>query len=128
MVIGEDSGLCVYSLDGEPGIYSARYAGEHGNNEKNRSKLQKELIGKDRKAYFNCVVAVMYPNGEYNFFSGKTYGLISKEELGNKDFGYDCIFYSEELGKTFGEATEEEKNSVSHRGRAIKELLKNIRF
>lgn len=126
VVIGEDSGLCVESLDGAPGIYSARYAGGHGNNEKNRDKLQKELIGKDRKAYFNCVIALMYPSGEYKFFNGKTYGTISKEELGNKDFGYDCIFYSEELGKTFGEATEEEKNSVSHRGRAIKELLKSI--
>lgn len=126
IVIGEDSGLCVESLNGDPGIYSARYAGEHGNNRKNRDKLQQELIGKDRKAYFNCVIAIMYPDGEYKFFNGKTYGRISKEELGNKDFGYDCIFYSEELNKTFGEATEEEKNSVSHRGRAINELLKNI--
>ena len=126
MVIGEDSGLCVESLDGAPGIYSAKYASEHGNNRKNRDKLQQELSGKDRKAYFNCVIALMYPDGEYKYFNGKTYGIISKEELGNKEFGYDCIFYSDELNKTFGEATEEEKNSVSHRGRAIKELLKNI--
>ena len=122
IVISDDSGLCVDSLGGMPGVYSARYAGEHGNNVKNRAKLQTELEGKDRTAYFICTIVVYYPNGEYKAFEGRTYGKITKEEIGSKDFGYDCIFYSDELNKTFGEATEEEKNSVSHRGRAIEKL------
>lgn len=126
IVVADDSGLCVDSLNGAPGIYSARYAGVHGNNEANRNKLQKELIGKERNAYFICTIVVVYPNGEHKTFEGKTYGKITEEELGNKDFGYDCIFYSNDLNKTFGEATEKEKNSVSHRGRAIKEMLNNM--
>ena len=127
IVASDDSGLCVDSLNGMPGIYSARYAGGHGNDAANRSKLQKELEGKERDAYFICKIVVIYPNGEYKAYEGKTYGVISKEEIGSKDFGYDCIFYSKDLNKTFGEATEEEKNSVSHRGRAIKEMLKDLK-
>ena len=126
IVMADDSGLCVDSLGGEPGVYSARYAGVHGNDKANRDKLQKELEGKNRTAYFVCNIVVFYPNGEYKSFVGKTFGKILKEELGNKDFGYDCIFYSEDLNKTFGEATEEEKNSVSHRGRALKEMIKEL--
>ena len=126
IVIADDSGLCVESLGGAPGVYSARYAGAHDDAPANREKLQKELVGKKREAYFICVIVAYYPNGEYKVFHGKTDGTITEEELGNKDFGYDCIFYSEDLKKTFGEATEDEKNSVSHRGRAIKELLKGI--
>lgn len=122
-VVAEDSGLCVDSLDGAPGIYSARYAGGHGNDKGNRDKVRKELEGKDRSAYFVCTIVVYYSNAEYESFEGKTYGKIIDEELGKKDFGYDCIFYSDDLNKTFGEATEEEKNSVSHRSRAIKKLL-----
>jgi len=123
IVISDDSGLCVDSLNGAPGIYSSRYAGVHGNIQANRDKLQKELEGKDRNAYFICTIIVYYPNGEHKTFAGKTFGEIAKEELGNKDFGYDCIFYSKDLNKTFGEASEEEKNSVSHRGRAISKML-----
>ena len=123
IVISDDSGLCVESLNGAPGVYSARYAGEHGDNEANRNKLRKELIGKERKAYFICTIALYYPNGEFKTFEGKTYGKIIDEELGTKDFAYDCIFLSDELNKTFGQASEEEKNSVSHRSRAIQKLL-----
>ena len=126
IVVADDSGLCVDSLDGAPGVYSARYAGGHGDNKANRDKLQQELIGKSRDAYFICTIAVIYPDGNSKIFEGKTYGKILEEELGNKDFGYDCVFYSNDLNKTFGEASEEEKNSVSHRGRAIKEMLNNI--
>ena len=126
LVVADDSGLCVDALDGEPGIYSARYAGTHGDIQANRNKLQKKLEGKDRKASFICTIAVFYPNGEYKIFEGKSYGEITNEERGNKEFGYDCIFYSKDLNKTFGEASEEEKNSVSHRGRAIKEMLNGI--
>ena len=126
IVIADDSGLCVDSLNGEPGIYSARYAGEHGNDEDNRRKLLKELEGKDRNAYFVCMIVVYYSNNKYKTFEGRTYGKITTEEIGKKDFGYDCIFYSDDLNKTFGEATEEEKNRVSHRGRAIEKMLREF--
>ena len=126
IVVAEDSGLCVDSLKGAPGIFSARYSGVHGDNKANRDKLQKELKNKDRRAYFICTIVVYYIDETYKTFVGKTYGKISTEELGSKDFGYDCIFYSDELNKTFGEATEEEKNSVSHRGKAIKEMVQEL--
>lgn len=126
IVVADDSGLCVDALNGEPGVYSARYAGEHGDNEANRKKLQDNLLGKRREAYFVCTIVVVYPDGEHKTFVGKTSGRIIEEERGKKDFGYDCIFYSNDLNKTFGEASEDEKNSVSHRGRAINEMLRNI--
>lgn len=125
IVMAEDSGLCVDSLDGAPGVYSARYAGDH-NDQANRDKLLRELVGKDKKAHFICNIILYYPNGEYKSFVGKTDGKITEEEIGNKDFGYDCVFYSNELNKTFGEAKEEEKNAVSHRARALQEMLKNM--
>lgn len=122
IVMSDDSGLCCDSLDGAPGIYSARYAEEH-NDQANRDKLIKDLKGKDKSAYFNCTIVLYYPNDEYKVFVGKTYGIIIEEEKGKIDFGYDPIFYSKDLNKTFGEATEEEKNRVSHRGRALQEML-----
>ncbi len=125
IVMAEDSGLCVDSLDGAPGVYSARYAGDH-NDQANRDKLLRELKGKDKKAHFICNIILYYPNGKYKSFVGKTDGKITEEEIGNKDFGYDCVFYSNELNKTFGEAKEEEKNAVSHRARALQEMLKNM--
>lgn len=125
LVMADDSGLCCDSLDGAPGIYSARYAEEH-NDQANRDKLIKDLEGKDKSAYFNCTIVLYYPNDEYKVFVGKTYGIIIEEEKGKTDFGYDPIFYSNDLNKTFGEASEEEKNRVSHRGRAINEMLKEL--
>ena len=126
IVLADDSGLCVDALNGAPGVYSARYAKEHSDDQANRDKLLKELEGKDRTANFVCNIVLYYPNGEYKTFVGKTEGKITKEEIGNKSFGYDCIFYSNELNKTFGEAKDEEKNVVSHRGRALKEMLKKL--
>lgn len=127
MVIADDSGLSVDSLNGAPGVYSARYAGNH-NDKANRDKLISELKNnKNRSAYFTCAIAVCYPDGKTKTYIGKTYGEITTEELGKTDFGYDCIFYSSDLHKTFGQATEDEKNEVSHRGRAIQEMLKDIK-
>ena len=126
LVLAEDSGLCVDALNGAPGVYSARYAEIHGDDQANRDKLQKELKGKERTAYFSCTIVVIYPNGTHKTFEGKTLGEITKEEIGSKEFGYDCVFYSKDLNKTFGEASEEEKNKVSHRGRAIKKMLKEM--
>jgi XTP/dITP diphosphohydrolase len=77
----------------------------------------------NRRAYFNCAVALVYPDGKEITAEGKTYGNILTEEVGNGGFGYDCIFESEDLHKSFGLATSEEKNSISHRGRALKSLL-----
>lgn len=123
-VIADDSGLCVIALNGEPGINSARYSGDH-DDAKNRKKLLEKLSGcKERKAYFNCTLVELYPSGDYLVAVGNTWGEITEEERGDNSFGYDCLFFSDELGKTFGEATSEEKNSVSHRGRAIEKLKK----
>ena len=127
IVVADDSGLCVDSLNGAPGVYSARYAGDDGDSKANRNKLLKELAeNNNRDAYFICTIAMYYPNGEYKISEGKTYGKITEKELGEKEFGYDRIFYSNDLGKTFAQATEEEKNSISHRAKAIKEMLKNM--
>ena len=120
-VIADDSGLCCKALDGKPGIYSARYAGDH-NDQENRNKLRKDLEGKEKDAYFLCCITLMNSKNDIQQFIGTTEGKIIEEEKGKKDFGYDCIFYSNDLEKTFGEATEEEKNSVSHRRRAIERL------
>lgn len=122
-VIGDDSGLCVNALNGAPGIYSARYAGDH-DIKANRKKLLEDLKDKDdRTAYFNCTLVMYMPNDDCIFAEGKTCGKITNEELGESGFAYDCLFMSDDLGKTFGQATSAEKNKVSHRSRAIKSLL-----
>lgn len=122
-VMADDSGLCVDALDGAPGVYSARYAGEHGNDEANRQKLLKELEDKkDRTAHFVCNIVEVYPDGHYIHAEGRTSGHILFETRGKMDFAFDPLFYSDELKKSFGEATAEEKNSVSHRGRAIEKI------
>lgn len=123
-VIADDSGLCVESLNGEPGVYSARYAGIHGDDTRNRQKLLNELKDKEnRKAYFVCNIVLYKPDDNYINVEGRTYGTIADEERGSKTFGYDCLFLSDDLHKTFGEATSLEKNKVSHRARALEKLL-----
>ena len=131
--IGDDSGICVKALNGEPNIYSARYAGEPCNDKNNNAKLLSKLHaleqdGKqvDRTAYFQSVVVLCYPDGSYVRGSGRTYGKIIDEYRGPNGFGYDPIFLSDELGKTFGEAVMEEKNTISHRSRALKDLLSKL--
>ncbi len=126
--LADDSGLCVESLGGAPGIYSARYAGSHGNDKANRDLLLQNLSGKEnRKAYFACAVALVYPDGREFTAEGRTYGEILTEEVGEGGFGYDCIFQNDDLEKSFGVATAEEKNTVSHRFRALQALLKTWR-
>ena len=122
-VIAEDTGLFVPSLGGEPGVRSARYAGNH-DDEANRQKLLTNLENKmDRNAYFETVLCYL-SGAEMKLFVGRTYGTITTEKIGNEAFGYDCLFKSSDLGKTFGEATEAEKSAVSHRGRAVEGLKK----
>ena len=123
-VLADDSGTCCESLDGAPGIYSARYASDH-DFKLNRDKLISDLKGKDNSAYFNCTMVLYHMDGTYEVAVGKTYGKIIDEERGDTSFGYDSIFLSDDLGITFGEASSEEKNKVSHRYRALVEL-KNI--
>ena len=121
-VLADDSGLCCTALNGAPGIYSARYAGGHGNDKDNRDKLISDLKGKDRTAYFNCTIVLYHIDDTYDYKEGKTYGKIIDEEIGDTSFGYDCIFLSDDLNKTFGEADSEDKNKVSHRYRALEQI------
>ena len=125
--LADDSGLCVEALGGAPGVYSARYSGGHGNDEENRKLLLKNLQGEsNRRAYFKSAVAFVYPDGKEIVVEGKTHGEILLEEKGTGGFGYDCLFFSDDLKKSFGEATAEEKNAVSHRFRALTALLEKL--
>ena len=125
--LADDSGLCVNALSGAPGIFSARFAGD-GNDEHNIDKLLKELDGvKDRSAKFVCSLVLYYPDGKIISAEGETNGEILFERAGKNGFGYDPIFYSEDLKKSLGEASSKEKNSVSHRSRALKNLKEKLK-
>lgn len=121
--LGDDSGLVVEALDGRPGIYSARYAGNH-DFAKNIAKVLDELKGaENRKAYFVTVMCLVDETGE-NYFEGRVYGNLIKESRGEKGFGYDPIFIPENHEITFAEMKPEEKNVISHRKNAIEKFLK----
>ena len=123
-IIADDSWLCVNTLNWEPWIHSARYAWWHWDDASNRAKLLNALKWKsDRSAYFNCTIVEMFPNWEYIYSEWKTYWTILEEEIWDKSFGYDCLFFSYDLHKSFWEATDEEKNKVSHRWKAINNLI-----
>lgn len=128
IALADDSGLCVEALGGAPGVHSARYSGAHGNDKENRDKLLKNMQGiENRRAYFNSAIALVYPDGKELLAEGRTYGNVLTEEIGDGGFGYDCIFESEDLKKSFGLATAEEKNAVSHRYRALQAMLEKWR-
>lgn len=119
--LADDSGLCVDALGGAPGVRSARYSG--GGDAENRALLLKNLSGKkDRRAHFACAVALVFPDGREITAEGRTEGSILAAERGENGFGYDSLFFSDDLQKSFAEADEAEKNAVSHRGRALKAL------
>ena len=123
--IGDDSGLAVNALNGEPGVYSARYCGKHGDDEANNRTLLENLKNHDdRSAKFVCAIACVFPKdiNTGHFFRGETEGEILFEYAGNGGFGYDPLFYYEPMKKTFAEMSAEEKNSISHRGKAVKLL------
>ena len=128
--LADDSGLCVVALGGAPGIYSARYAGGHGDDKKNREKLLVELGDeKNRAAYFRSAAALCFPQsmgGKTVTATGDTHGRILTREEGENGFGYDCLFYSDDLKKSFGVASAEEKNAVSHRFRALTALKEKL--
>lgn len=123
--IADDSGLVVDYLDGAPGVYSARFAGEECNDDKNNDKLLELMDGvpyEKRTAHFVSVVTLVYPDGEILSGTGECPGHLLTERRGNGGFGYDPLFLSDELNKTFAEIEMEEKNTVSHRARALAKL------
>jgi len=125
VVIADDSGLEVDALDGRPGVYSARYAGEGRNDQANIEKVLSELEGiptQERSARFVCALALVTPEGEESVVRGTCEGQILSECIGNEGFGYDPIFYLPELGKTMAQIPKSQKNVLSHRAEAFKKL------
>lgn len=125
--IADDSGLCVDYLDGAPGIFSARFAGEHGNDEKNNDLLLEKLDGvalEKRGAHYVCAICCEFPDGKEIIVRGECYGVIGFERDGNEGFGYDPLFLVN--GKSFGRYTAEEKDKISHRGKALRLLTKEL--
>ncbi|MFL0194196.1 XTP/dITP diphosphatase [Clostridium sp. WILCCON 0269] len=131
MVLGDDSGLVVRGLNGRPGVYSARFAGEHGNDKKNNEKLLKLLEGKDyedRKAKFVCAMTLIIDENKMLEVEGEIEGMICDEERGENKFGYDPLFYVPEYNITFGEMDPTLKNCISHRSMALKKLEKGMKY
>lgn len=127
-VIADDSGLCVDAMDGAPGIYSARFAGEDATDYDRNVKLLETLKDEEnRKAQYVAAIAYVAPDGTELTAEGTVDGVILTEEHGTGGFGYDPLFWCTEIEKCFGEATPDEKNAVSHRGRALKKLCKLLK-
>lgn len=125
--IADDSGLCVDYLDGAPGIFSARFAGEHGNDEKNNDLLLEKLDGvpiEKRTAHYVCAICCTFPDGREIVVRGECPGVIGFERDGHEGFGYDPLFLVN--GKAFGRYTAEEKDKISHRGNALRLLTKEL--
>ena len=121
--LADDSGLIVEALDGAPGIHSARYAGENATDEQRYLKLLDDMKGKsNRKAAFECVISIAMPTGPALTYEARCEGLITTEPAGSNGFGYDPVFFYPPYNKTFAQITGEEKNRISHRGKALAEL------
>lgn len=120
---GDDSGLEIDALNGEPGVFSARYAGEHGNHEANINKVLANLDkATNRKARFRTVISLIW-NGEEHFFDGTVEGIIRHQRSGSEGFGYDPVFEPEGYDITFAQMSMDEKNSISHRAKAVEKLV-----
>ena len=130
--VADDSGIAVDALGGAPGIYSARYAGEHGNDKKNNQKLLADMQGiENRGGAFVCAIACAFPEDMANndfCVRGECRGTVLYEEKGEGGFGYDPLFFVEEFGKTFGELSSEVKNKISHRAVATELFAKKFCF
>ena len=125
-VIADDSGLVIPALQGAPGVYSARYAGEEATDAENRQKLLKQMQGLQdiqRTGYFECWLSLASPEGIKKTVSGTCEGLILEEEKGRNGFGYDPLFIKHDYDKTFSELDEQTKNKISHRRKALEKLL-----
>ncbi|MBT3169555.1 MAG: RdgB/HAM1 family non-canonical purine NTP pyrophosphatase [Candidatus Cloacimonetes bacterium] len=124
LALADDTGFFVDALDGKPGVYAARYAGEVCTYKDNREKMLKEMQGQNnRKAQFKTVVAFASPTGLIGTAEGKVEGTITLQDEGEGGFGYDPIFRADETGKTFGEMNNADKNKISHRGRAFRNII-----
>jgi XTP/dITP diphosphohydrolase len=122
--LSDDSGLCVDALDGSPGIYSARWAGENKDFKKAIKRVENELIektgtNKGHKAHFICVLCLYLPNNKYYTFEGRIDGILTFPPKGENGFGYDSIFIAQGMNKTYGEISQKEKNSLNHRSIAF---------
>lgn len=127
--IADDSGLCVDALNGDPGIFSARWAGGHGDDTANLAKVLDQLKGVDdasRGAYFICVAALYLPTGESHCEEGRFYGSILHSPVGENGFGYDPIFQPEALSISSAQMSSEEKDAVSHRGKALRAIAPHV--
>lgn len=125
--LADDSGLVVDALSGAPGVYSARYAGEKASDEDNLNKLLSEMEGQtNRKAAFECVISLAVPPGAALTYEARCEGEIALSPSGTKGFGYDPVFFYPDFGKTFAEIDIREKSRVSHRGKALKELVREF--
>lgn len=129
IVIADDTGLFVDALNGDPGVYSARYAGEPTCDKNNRELLLKNLEdvpAEKRTAHFKTVIAIVFEDGRKMTAEGKVDGTIGFMEKGENGFGYDSLFIAEDTGRTFAEMTDDEKNKISHRARALQNLKKGL--
>jgi XTP/dITP diphosphohydrolase len=127
LLFADDSGLMVEALDGAPGVYSARFSGPNATDESNNRMLLEKLKGvEDRRAAFVCTIALMRGSRSLGIFAGRVNGVILEEPRGGDGFGYDPLFFVPDLNCTFGEATEEQKFAYSHRGNALRMMLKQL--
>lgn len=125
--VADDSGLCVESLEGEPGVYSSRYAGEAGNHNKNNEKLLRVMVGKaDRRAFFITVLCLVGFDDTPTYIEGRVNGVILTEIQGRDGFGYDPLFCADGETRSFAEMSAAEKNAMSHRGRAFQSLMEYL--
>lgn len=123
--LADDSGICVDALDGAPGIYSARFSG--GSDEDNNRLLLEKLSGNSKRgAHYTCAISLVYPDGAHVFSEGYMYGDITDKPRGERGFGYDPLFVPRGELRTVAEMSDEEKNAISHRSRALSELLKKL--
>jgi len=125
--MADDSGICVDALGGAPGVYSARYAGKNATDADNVKKMLDDLkIHANRNAAFKCVVSIAVPTGAALTYEGECKGVITEKPIGDNGFGYDPLFFYPELNKTFAQLTIEEKGSASHRGRALRQMAREM--
>ena len=122
--LADDSGICAHALDGAPGIYSARYSGGHGNDEDNNALLIQNLSDKaDKGAHYTAAIALVFPDGREVTAQGHMYGKIIDTPMGERGFGYDPIFVPDGETRTVAQMSDVEKNAISHRAKALENLI-----
>ncbi len=125
--LADDSGLCVDALDGAPGVYSARYAGENASDADNVAKMLGAMKEEEnRKAAFQCVISIAVPTGAALTYEGRCEGILTREPAGDNGFGYDPLFFFPEFNKTFAQLSLAQKAQISHRGKALKQVTNEM--